>query len=157
VTDTVVTRDAVVHVFSRSVGERDARVLCQVAAHEVGHAMGLDHSMQCGDLMSYPRAECGFARDETFVDADAPCGEYEERECHTGSDTQNSYRRLAQLVGLRGGEPTEELDEEVEEVEIAEPQPQTETLEPEHSCESRQRRTTWARRYSVRWIIIRGR
>jgi len=174
VSDTRVTRDGMVHVFSKTIGERDVRQLCSVAAHEIGHAMGLDHSMQCGDLMSYPRQECGRARPETFMDVDAACGEFEDRECHTGADTQNSFRRLASLVGLKRAE--EEIVEEepelqddpfveqsgtdVEDTPYVEPQPE---LEPEPQVEgrhgaSRTRHTTTKRRYRVvRWVIIRGR
>ncbi len=118
------THDAVVHVFSKSVGERDARQLCNVTAHEVGHAMGLDHSMQCGDVMSYPREDCGFGRAETFVDADAPCGEYAERSCHTGEATQNSFQRLAVLVGLRHAvEPDESFERSTSSEPTVEPPP----------------------------------
>ncbi len=167
VSDVVVTRDAIVHVFSQSVGERDAKQLCEVAAHELGHAMGLDHSMQCGDLMSYPREECGFGRVETFTDADAPCGEYEDRACNTGADTQNSFQRLARLVGLRapvepdpddegetGPEPEENPFIPAQEPEpnpvTPAPEPQTEeepVVEP-HSCmrQQQQRRRHRARR-----------
>lgn len=169
VTDVRVTRDGMVHVFSKTIGERDVRQLCSVAAHEIGHAMGLDHSMQCGDLMSYPRPECGRARPETFMDVDAACGEFEERECHTGADTQNSFRRLARLVGLKQSEPEESLDEEAEppfEPEPSfepeppfEPDPDAEPqVEGHHECSGSRRASTRQRRYRiVRWVIIRGR
>lgn len=95
-----VIRDAVVYVFSQvGPGERDVENLCAVTAHEVGHVLGLDHEVYCGDVMSYYVDQCG-AR--TFIDVDAPCGEADERSCGSGEDSQNSYRRLAQLVGLRG-------------------------------------------------------
>ena len=101
--------DAIVHVFSRTIGERDTQQLCETTAHEIGHALGLDHSMQCGDLMSYPRDECGERPTLTFTDVDAACGEYSERQCEWG-DTQNSYQRLAALVGLHGEATTPEDD-----------------------------------------------
>jgi len=91
--------DAVVHVFSEvGTGERDVENLCAVTAHEVGHALGLDHEVYCGDIMSYYLDRCGARR---FVDADAPCGEHSERSCGSGDETQNSYRRLGELVGFR--------------------------------------------------------
>jgi hypothetical protein len=95
-----VLRDALVHVFSQVAGERDPETLCATTAHEVGHALGLDHTYKCGDVMSYFNDECGT---QTFMDVDVPCGENEERECGNGDETQNSYRRLVSLVGLKGG------------------------------------------------------
>jgi hypothetical protein len=95
--------NATVHVFSRvGTGERDVDNLCAVTAHEVGHSLGLDHSNLCGDIMSYHNDECGT---QQFLDAEAPCGEAEDRDCANGDATQNSYRRLAALVGLRAGAP----------------------------------------------------
>ena len=97
--DGSVIRDGVVHVFSQvGTGEGDIENLCAVTAHEVGHALGLDHEVLCGDIMSYYLDQCGARR---FMDRDAPCGEDEERACGADGATQNSYRRLAALVGLR--------------------------------------------------------
>lgn len=104
--DGSVLRGSLVHVFSQvGPGERDHENLCAVTAHEVGHALGLDHTYKCGDVMSYFNDECGPQR---FLDADMPCGESEERTCATGDETQNSYRRLASLVGLKGKAPAPE-------------------------------------------------
>jgi hypothetical protein len=92
--------DAIVHVFSQTSGERDIANLCAATAHEIGHALGLDHELYCGDIMSYYGDQCGEPR---FVDAEAPCGEDDERDCASGEATQSSYRRLGQLVGFRDG------------------------------------------------------
>ena len=101
--DGSVIPDAVVHVFSQvGTGERDIENLCAVTAHEVGHALGLDHEVLCGDIMSYYLDQCG-AR--TFVDVDAPCGEDGPRACGSGEDSQSSYRRLGRNVGWRDGGP----------------------------------------------------
>ena len=125
--DGTVIRDAVVNVFSQvGTGERDIENLCAVTAHEVGHALGLDHEVLCGDIMSYYVDQCG-AR--TFVDRDAPCGEDEERACGNDDATQNSYQRLVALVGLRE-EPVEPQAPEPD----AEPAPQPEP-EPEVDAE----------------------
>ena len=103
-----VIRDAVVHVFSEvGTGERDVENLCAVTAHEIGHALGLDHEMYCGDIMSYDLDRCGARR---FIDADAPCGEDDERTCGDGDDTQNSYRRLGELVGFRDARARDHVD-----------------------------------------------
>ena len=95
-----VIRDAVVHVFSRvGTGESDVSNLCSVTVHEVSHALGLDHTYKCGDVMSYFLDRCGTRR---FMDVDAPCGEDDgPRLCGDGANTQNSYRKVAEAVGLR--------------------------------------------------------
>lgn len=101
--DGKVIPDAVVHVFSRvGTGERDVENVCAVTAHEVGHALGLDHEYYCGDIMSYFLDQCGARK---FVDADAACGEAAARACGNGERGQNSYRQLAQNVGLRATRP----------------------------------------------------
>jgi hypothetical protein len=143
-----VISDAVVHVFSRTIGERDTQQLCETTAHEIGHALGLDHSMQCGDLMSYPREECGERPTLTFTNVDAACGEYQERDCQVG-DSQNSFQRLAALVGLRGAEempaPEDTTNDEPE------PEPvQTEEPTRVETYTHHHRRHHW-RRVIIRW------
>jgi hypothetical protein len=99
-----VERDATVHVFSRvGTGEHDVANLCAVTAHEVAHALGLEHEVYCGDIMSYDR-RCAAP---TFRDVDAACGEWRARPCASGRRTQNSYRRLGELVGFRAPSPRE--------------------------------------------------
>lgn len=94
-----VQRTATVHIFSRvGTGERDTQNLCAVTVHEVSHALGLDHTFKCGDVMSYYLDRCGARK---FLDVTAPCGEFSARTCGTGEQTQNSYRMLASLVGLK--------------------------------------------------------
>ncbi len=73
---------------------RTTGALCDTAAHEVGHTMGLDHSRTCGDVMSYE--SCGA---KTFQNAVGRCGEWDARPCADGSGVQNSWDKLASLVG----------------------------------------------------------
>jgi hypothetical protein len=90
-----VLRNAVAHVFSQvGAGEHAVEAICGYTAHEIGHALGLDHELACGDLMSTcdPRE---------FLDVASPCGETTRRVCGSGDGKQNSYRRLGQHVGFR--------------------------------------------------------
>jgi hypothetical protein len=87
---------AVVFGFSAAV-DNDVRALCETIAMEVAHAFGLDHEYLCKDVMTYLRG-CGA---KTFVDADAPCGEHKKRACEGGAPTQNSYRRLIEVLGAK--------------------------------------------------------
>lgn len=87
-----VLRDAVAFVFQSD--DWDPAHLCEVGAHEVGHTLGLDHSRNCGDIMSYE--SCG---PKEFVDEAAPCGEWAPRMCGTGRLRQNAYADLVLRVG----------------------------------------------------------
>jgi hypothetical protein len=107
-----VLRTATVHVFSKvGTGERDVKNLCAVTVHETAHALGLDHTYKCGDIMSYFLDRCGPRK---ILDVEAPCGEDSPRRCGDGKQTQNSYRKLAQAVGLRKGQPEPEPEPEPE-------------------------------------------
>lgn len=85
---------AVVFAFSET-SNNNVRQTCETIAMEVAHAYGLDHEYLCEDVMTYLR-DCG---DKSFVDKDAPCGEDKPRKCEGGAPTQNSYRRLVQVLG----------------------------------------------------------
>ncbi len=92
---TVIPR-AVVYAFAAQSGN-NVQEICETIAMEVAHAYGLDHEYLCHDVMTYLTG-CGH---KSFVDADAPCGEQKKRACETGGATQNSFRRLAAVLGLR--------------------------------------------------------
>lgn len=88
---------AVVFAFAAAQGYQPQAV-CETIAMEVAHAYGLDHAYLCSDVMTYLPA-CGKRR---FVDKAAPCGEKKPRPCAgTGVAEQNSYRKMAEVVGLR--------------------------------------------------------
>ena len=89
--------NAPVYVFSQG-RESTPGALCRTTAHEIGHALGLDHSMLCSDIMSYCWAS---TVPYEFQDVAAPCGEDTPHECMNGEATQSSYRHLARVLGLR--------------------------------------------------------
>jgi hypothetical protein len=105
-----VLRRAVGYVFAEGY-DHDVENTCVGILHEAGHMLGLDHAYLCEDPMSYLWG-CGEKR---FQDADAYCGEGDARSCGSGDTTQNSYRRLAALVGLRDGEVAPEEPDQPDE------------------------------------------
>jgi len=84
---------AIVFVFSDALPS--ANKTCEVAAHEIGHALGLEHAHLCEDPMTYLTG-CG---KKSFQDVDTWCGEVEPRTCH-GGGKQNSVRFLDARLGL---------------------------------------------------------
>ena len=89
-----VVEDAVVFVFARSISG-GARLVCETAAHEVGHVFGLDHEMNRRDPMSYlPRSGR-----RSFQDTDSECGERADRLCADGEIRQNSHQHLLDVLG----------------------------------------------------------
>jgi len=86
----------IVFAFSALVGN-SVRQVCETIGMEVAHAYGLDHGYLCSDVMTYLKP-CGAKR---FVDKDVRCGEGKPRNCEGGEPTQNSYRRLLQVLGAR--------------------------------------------------------
>lgn len=93
--------NAVVYVFSREMRERTTDV-CETSAHEIGHALGLDHVMDCHDPMTH-LARCGR---RTFQDEYTQCGEREGRTCYNGQPGQNSHQQLLDVLGPRVEEPS---------------------------------------------------
>ena len=86
----------VVFVFERELAGR-LRDQCYIAAHEVGHTLGLDHVMDCRDPMSY-LPSCG---PRSFQTRERTCGENSPRGCVDGSPTQSSHEHLLRVLGPR--------------------------------------------------------
>jgi matrixin len=86
--------NAVIFVFGTP--DISGRKLCEVTAHEIGHSLGLDHSRDCSDTMSYE--SCGAKH---FRSEPAPCGEWEDRSCGSGRAMQASANELARRIGRR--------------------------------------------------------
>ncbi len=86
---------AIAFVFPESIGQGIDKV-CEIAAHELGHTFGLDHSYHCPDLMTYLDG-CGAKQ---FRDAEQTCGEDAPRACRC-EQTQNSFRKLLATMGPR--------------------------------------------------------
>ena len=90
-------RAAVVFAFER--GHVPVVTQCTTIAHEVGHALGLDHTSLTTDIMGQ-----GFVTQQEFQNRPARCGSKDRpRDCRDGARTQNSYGRIAALIGLRPG------------------------------------------------------
>ena len=94
--DCQILERGVAFVFSDRIGA-DPEALCWATAHELGHLLGLDHTLHCGESMSYIQG-CGVKQ---FRDEELLCGEYEgqERECLCGGATQNSHTHLLRALG----------------------------------------------------------
>lgn len=73
----------------------DVEKICWATSHELGHLLGLDHSLDCDENMSYTPA-CG---QKVFKNEDLLCGEDFPRECICGGETQNSDQHLLSKLG----------------------------------------------------------
>ena len=113
--DCSVIERSIVFAFAEVLAP-DATTVCHVIAQEIGHSLGLDHSMLESDPMSVsndrgPRA---------FVDEDAACGEDSPRPCGlpraSCRATQNSFALLAERVGLANETTGRTADAQAEEV-----------------------------------------
>ena len=87
---------AVSFVFPEAIGNEPEEIGATIA-QEAAHAWGIDHSLSCKDPMSYA-VPCG---ERSFQDRDLACGEYFARPCGCGGDDQNTYQRLAEVLGER--------------------------------------------------------
>ena len=95
--DCSIVEDAVVYVFSGVLGNNPV-VACEIAAQEIGHAIGMDHEYLCSDPMTY-LSGCGR---KTFQDQTVSCGEYSPRACMC-SAKQNSVQFMNARLGPAGG------------------------------------------------------
>lgn len=86
--------------FVFDVWGNNAAVICSVVAQESAHAFGLEHEMLADDPMTYLSGP----DNKRFRAEDAPCGEYEARQCECGGTTQNSYQHIVAMFGP--GAPT---------------------------------------------------
>jgi hypothetical protein len=68
--------------------------MCSTIVHEYGHLMGLDHPFQGDDLMRMG---------SVFLNQPSPCGQAARRKCKNGEDTQNSWQRMVDALGLAPG------------------------------------------------------
>lgn len=87
--------NAISYAFPETYGDYPQGI-CDAAGQESAHAFGLDHEYLCEDVMTY-LFDC--AGPKRFVDEDAPCGEFSERACSCGGNTQNSYQFLLDALG----------------------------------------------------------
>jgi hypothetical protein len=76
--------------------------MCETAAQEIAHTLGLEHEYLCADPMTYLDG-CGA---KTFQDVDAQCGEGFARPCECpGRTRQNSVRMFDDILGPAADEP----------------------------------------------------
>ncbi len=97
----------VVYVFAG--GNWSSTAIANVTAQEAGHAWGLDHSVNCGSVMSYCGNGNGFFSGtcdslcEAGCQGPAGCRLFHEQFCGVGQDRQNEVAELMYLFG--GPEP----------------------------------------------------
>jgi hypothetical protein len=139
---------AVAYVFTRNIGS-DRRV-CELAAHEIGHTLSLEHEYKCQDPMTY-LSGCG---QKVFQDSSEWCGTGRAVQCQCRGGRQNTVQALLSLVGPASGDPPPSPDDD-------EAAPVVEILAPDDGV-TRQERTTltvqaratddqWLSRVELHW------
>lgn len=111
-------------VYTFASGGTPATVAANTASQEAGHAWGLDHTLNCGSVMSYCGSGDGVFSDtcDTFCESQCQgpgsigCRLTHEEFCGEGSERQNEQAELGWLFG--GNEP----DMEPPSVEIVSPE-----------------------------------
>lgn len=97
-----VIESSIVFTFT-DVIPQNARVACEVMAHEIAHSYGLDHELLASDPLSY----LSYAGKRAFQDVLADCGEVSPRACGIEGwpscrEKQNSYALLMERIGAAG-------------------------------------------------------
>jgi len=92
--------NSIVFTFAEVYGNA-FRAVCETAAQEISHSFGLDHEYLCKDPMTYLNG-CGA---KSFQDQAVRCGEFEERDCACGDQTQNSVAWLLERLGPAQANP----------------------------------------------------
>lgn len=54
---------------------------CWLAARVIANSFGVDHRLECGNLMSFVAGDCGPTADKTFEAPAGSCGEFAPRPC----------------------------------------------------------------------------
>lgn len=101
--------DWIAFAFANAHGESPVADLCDTAAHEPGHILGLDHEFDCDDKMTYLTG-CG---EKWFLNVSARCGEFESegaRDCACTGPTQNSHQILTDVLGAGALPPPPMVD-----------------------------------------------
>jgi len=100
-TDCAVIENSIVFTFMGSL-PAEPQLACEVAAQEIAHSYGLDHTLLASDLMTY----LSYEGRRWFQNMNASCGEDKARPCGLNGSTcrqsQNSVGLLTERVGLRG-------------------------------------------------------
>jgi hypothetical protein len=116
-----VLSSAIVFIFTDVLGS-SSRVVCEVGAQEIAHALSLDHEFLCEDPMTY-LGGCGR---KSFQDQTVRCGEFAARDCSCGRKEQNSVQTLLAKLGPKGTPPTPPTpppsDSEAPKVALGDPQ-----------------------------------
>ena len=79
----------------------DDDMIAETAAHEAGHCISLDHERLHQELMNF---QIGYGR-QTFIDRDIAVGDDDNTWQHCQKSTQNSFRRLLEILGPPGPPP----------------------------------------------------
>lgn len=93
--------NAIAFAFTGPMSASDLKGQCEVATHEIGHLLGLDHESLAVDTMSYGQVPDELRR---FIDEPSPCGTSpgfpEACYCGASPSPQNSHQTLRAEIGV---------------------------------------------------------